>query len=376
MRTPSTLARLTPLTLLLALLPAEALAHPPGQARLPPVWTEPQCMNIVDRSVDPVVEIEYSVLEDEPPADENEPPDSGTFQFIAFCRDLDVISELPNWITWADVETAAEYNLVNPLGVDPELDVLDTHPGWAGCFARVTPDDARIPITAQNAEQPIVWDTSELEAGTYVFEGYTYEPWINAWTSHPGIFKIVDDPDPAASAPAAALQFKEQSTFIGGTVVLDGCVDAMPGSTMTLSWAGYPTTTLSLNVPTSEELVWQAIEADMPVENGGFAYEWTIAEELQGLTVLIKLDVVDPMGRSWTAHGLADIGVAGSVAGGESEDSGEEDPGLDEQGGEGCGCALPEHGAPAQLGWLCLALFGFGARSRRRAAHRRRASHT
>ena len=63
MQAPRAIRAAAPAALALCVLsPASAGAHPPGQARLPPVWTDPQCMTIVDRSVDPIVAIEYTVL--------------------------------------------------------------------------------------------------------------------------------------------------------------------------------------------------------------------------------------------------------------------------------------------------------------------------
>jgi len=339
-----------------------ALAHPPGAVRLPVDWTGAPCLSVIDRSSDPVHAFSYAIIgEDEAPT-EDEPPDSHTHQFLAFCRDRDLLEPLPNWISQADVDTASDYGLVT--GEVEASELLAANPDWAGCWSRILADEERRPITAEAAAEPVSWDTSMLAAGTYVIEGYTYEPPLNLWAPHPGVFKIVDDPDPAASGPAAALDFPEATKFVGSSVELSGCVDAMDGARMTLSWARYETAPGPRGetpMPSSAALEWEVLDADLPVENGAFSRPWVVPESAAGTTVLIKLDVVDPMGRSWTAHALNRIGVIsidgdGGTEGGETGETG---AGLDEVGGgaEGCSCrSLGPRDAGPGPGLLALAL--------------------
>ena len=126
-----------------------------------------------------------------------------------------------------------------------------------------------------------------LPAGTYVVDGYTYEPWYNLWSPHPGVFKIVDDPDPAASPPAAALTFAEQTVIWGEEASVSGCVDAMDGATMTLSWS---------NGNINGEPNWQPFAEDMPAQTGSFDVAFVPPIEAASNSVMIKLDIVNECG--------------------------------------------------------------------------------
>jgi hypothetical protein len=357
------------LGLALALVPQVAEAHPPGSVRTPVEWSDAPCVTIIDRSLDPIATLEYDIAVEDVPELVDEPLDSHTHQFFGFCRDHDLDERMPNWISQADLDIAEMFGLGTQNGIDPTIDILDSASQWAGCFTRITADDQRRPISFEAAAQPVLWDTSTLAAGTWVVEGYTYEPWFNLWSPHPGVFKIVDDPDPAASPPAAALTFDEQTVFVGAQVDIRGCVDAMPGSTMSLSWVE-----ASTGAPQ-----WQVFEADLPVQSGSFELVWTAPEAAASRSMLIRLDVRDPLGREWTAHGIARIGVIAGIGGdgdgdGESE-SGEADgtdtgesgaAAVSEEGGaSGCGCTLGvgRDGAP----WLG-GVIGFVLLGRRRKA--------
>ncbi|KIG17754.1 hypothetical protein DB30_02787 [Enhygromyxa salina] len=352
---------------MLALAPGQVLAHPPASVRTPVDWSDAPCVTIVDRSQDPVALLDYDIPQEDVPDLVDEPLDSHTHQFFGFCRDHDLDERLPNWINLLDVETAEMFGLGTQDAVDPSRDILDSAAQWAGCFTRITPDDPRIPISFEAAAEPVVWDTSALAAGTWVVEGYTYEPWFNLWSPHPGVFKIVDDPDPAASPPAAALLFEEQTVFVGAPVEISGCVDAMDGSTMSLSWVEAST----------GDPQWQVFEADLPARNGSFELTWEAPQAAASRSMLIKLDVTDPLGREWTAHGFARIGVIAGIGGdGDGdEDTGDEGNGTDETGAEtgpgladdagasGCGCTSePRGGAPMLWPFAGLLLLGWRRR--------------
>ncbi len=277
---------------------------------------------------------------------------------------------------------AADKGLGDLADVDLEFGVLVNNPDWADCWARITADDQRRPITFAAAAEPIEWDTTALPAGTWVVEGYTYEPWFNIWTSHPGVIKIVDDPDPAASPPAAALTFPEQAVTFGEQGTVSGCVDAMPGSTMTLSWA------IS---SFGNEPQWQEFATDVAVEGPSFELAYTPSAEAVSNSVLIRVDVSDPLDRTWTAHAIQyiavveDVGDSGCDSGGfvstpcdtdtggsgteTSDELGSETgPTLtDEGGGSGCGCSTQgESSRLAPLGLLVIVTAGRLGQLRRR----------
>lgn len=370
----------------LLFVPASAWAGNGTHPRTPVVWSDTPCMTIVDRSVSPIHSFGYAIPYEDTDVTDDEVVDSRTHQFFAYCRDRHLEEILPSWITEAEPMAAATAGLGNLDNVDLELHVLENNPEWADCWTRITQDDQRRPITFAAAAEPIEWDTTALPAGTWVVEGYTYEPWFNMWTSHPGVFKIVDDPDPAASPPAAALTFAEQSVLFGEQATITGCVDAMAGSTMTFSWA------LSSAV---DEPVWIESAVDVPVEGSSFELSYEPPIETVSSSVMIRVQVTDPLDRTWIAHAIEYIGVvedlgdegcdegsfvtnpcdteAGETGATETGEAGTDDPSetgptlSDDGGGSGCGCTSGDS-EPADLAALGLLVIVAQIRRRRRPA--------
>jgi hypothetical protein len=352
--------------LLVGLLPGRAHAHNLDHPRTPVIWSDAPCLTVIDRSVDgPIHPLHYEIPFEDTMLSEDEPPDSRRHQFFAFCRDHYFEDQLPNWITPADLDVAVELGLGLYDGIDLEDDVLDQALRWQDCFMRINADDERRPITFAAAAEPLAWDTSSLLAGTYVVEAYTWEPWFNRWTEHPGVFRIIDDPT-AAHPPAAALTFPEQVVMVGSEASISGCVDATPGATMDLAWA---------LGGTGIDPQWQVFASEVPVRNGSFTLPFPGPEPAIGHYVLVRLDVEDSLGRGWTAHSSEYIGVIGkppmpSDSGDESDssdsegDSGESGAMASEEGRDGCVCAVDGR-ASSPLPWC---LFGFvlmcGYRSR------------
>ncbi len=83
--------------------------------------------------------------------------------------------------------------MIEPAPIGDE-DVLETNSVYKDCFVRITPDDARRPITFAEAMQPVVWDTAGLAAGAWRIDGYTWEPELNRWSRRPGVVHVVDGP--------------------------------------------------------------------------------------------------------------------------------------------------------------------------------------
>ncbi len=370
--------------LLVLVVPRSADAGNGTHPRTPVVWTDTACLTVIDRGQSPIHALDYDIPFEDVDVTPDEVVNSRTHQFFAFCRQHHSEEILPGWINASEVDEATMSGLA-PLGGDPvdlEYDVLTNNPEWAGCWARINGDDERRPITFAAAAEPVMWDTTELPAGTYVVEGYTYEPWFNAWWPRPGVFKIVDDPDPSLSPPAAAITHGEQLVELGDQAIVSGCVDAAPGATMTVSWArsGF-----------GQEPDWQTIAADVPVTNGGFEVPFNPPIEAVNYSLMTRVDVVDPSQRSWTAYSLAYISVVetsgdetdgcedggfvvnpcdteGGSEGTGSEGTDEvgsesgEGPALDEGGSSGCGCTSTTPGT----GWTgALVLLGLAAVRRR-----------
>jgi hypothetical protein len=393
------------------------------------VWSEGTCGITVVRSESATVTLPYTLpdanmdgmidmCDDDPtpgactddpvpnvPVGPDEVSDSRKHQFFAFCRQspLDVL--FPNWISDADVEAASQVEycceanpndcpgktcpLADPAAVSAN-DVLDSNPDWEGCFARINGDDARRPISVEQAQAGITWDTSAVDPGVYSIEGYTWEPPFNLWSRRPGFVKVVDEAADAAKHPAGAImsvsEEKADDLVIDGCeqITIEGCVDAGEGATMDVFWR-HPTA--------GGPIEWHRIVADEPVENGNFAIDWS-PEALPSELLLLRVDVKDACG-TYTAHAPFALNVLdgeeceeGGVFGG-GDTGGEPDDFVDDQnnrdentcvggtGGDagaddgktgGCNCRSESLASGATNGALwgipLIALFAWGRRRR------------
>jgi len=298
-----------------ALTPGLARAGDGIEPRVPVLWQpEPACMTVVDRTVDTKLELTYTIQYEHTELTADEVVDSRRHQFLAFCRGHSRQEPLPVWLTDVDVAAAAAKNLIDPASVKPD-DVFETSAEWKDCWFRITGDDERRPITFAEAMKPVVWDTAMLPAGAYVIAGYTWHPAFNIWSERSGVVKVIDDPDPAANPPALALTLPEGEEIKYGNEVmmLTGCLDAMDGSTI----SGYWTLT------TEDTLDWQSFASDVPVSGDSIALEFMPPLATHGEQIAIKVEVVDPMDRRFTAHlgTLATI-LPPAADTGECEDSG------------------------------------------------------
>ncbi len=277
---------------LLAIAPAARAGNGP-EPRTPVDWSGAPCMTIVDRSVSATVHLDYAIPMEDTELTADEVEDSRTHQFFGFCRALDPQTYLPRWITQADVERARQIGIA-PETVNPQ-NIMESNRDWAGCWHRINADDERRPITYAAAEEGVDWDTSELAAGTYVIEAYTWEPPLNIWSSRAGVIKVVDDPDPALSSPAVGISNTEAIIDQTEALTIEGCASAAPGSTVTASW-GLP----------AGEVTWQPFVEDEPVRGESFAVSFDPPPEVAGEAVMIRVEITDPSGRSYT-HYMRDL---------------------------------------------------------------------
>ncbi len=298
-------------------LPATARAGNGIHPRTPVKWEpEPACMTVVDRSVDATLTFSYTIpyedLKPEQTTDEVE--NSRQHQFIAFCTGHSIQLPLPVWLSPTDVAAAKGVGLIDMNGVDPE-DILESSAEWKDCFTRITPDDARRKITFAEAMKPVVWDTSEVAAGAYVVSGYTWEPVFNIWSTRPGVVKVVDGPDPSASGPALAIVNRDEIRYADEVLTLTGCLDAMDGSTITGYWA---------LTNDGDTLDWKPFGVDTPVSGDSFELPFTPPAEAVGSSVTMKIEITDPMDRTYTAHmlTLADFLPGSNGESGDCSDSG------------------------------------------------------
>jgi hypothetical protein len=346
--------------LLVAWLPARAHAHA-LEPRTPVDWSGAPCLTVIDRSADgPIYPLHYSIPFEDVVLTENEPPDGRRHQFFAFCRDHHFEDQQPNWITQADLDVAVDLGLGLYEGIDPEIHILDQALRWQDCFMRLNADDDRRPITFEAAAEPVLWDTSSLPAGTYVVEAYTWDPWFNLWTEHPGVFRIIDDPA-AVHPPAAALTFPQDVIEVGDETTISGCVDAAPNSTMDLAW------TLGGSGADPE---WQDFAVDLPVRNGTFTVPFVGPEPAIGHYLLVRLVVEDSQGRQWIAYSTEYIGVIAKPpmpsdsgdesdsdeSGSDTSDSEESGPPAVSEPPDGCACDV-DGGGRSITPWLWLVAF-------------------
>lgn len=365
----------------LMLAPAAEAGNGP-EPRTPVDWTGAPCMTIVDRSVSATVHLDYAIPMEDTELTADEVEDSRTHQFFAFCRALDPQTYLPRWITQADVERA------RAIGIAPDKvnarNIMESNADWSDCWHRINSDEDRRPITYAAADEGIDWDTTELDAGTYVIEGYTWEPPLNIWSSRTGVIKVVDDPDPALSPPAVGIANTQDVIDQSGTVSIEGCASAQEGSTVTAYW-GLP----------AGEVTWQPFIDNDPVLGESFAFEFDPPEEVVGESVMIRVDITDPSGRSYT-HYMRDqifvlgdpyppqcegnvfvdpecneTGTSGDTETGDADstsDTGMASSTGPEQQGEdggngGCGgCRMQHPGSPYASGLLLLGLVGLRRR--------------
>ncbi|HEY8379941.1 MAG TPA: hypothetical protein VIK91_25800 [Nannocystis sp.] len=278
------------------LVAAPAWAGNGGHPRTPVEWPDDvPCMTVVDRSRSAVVHFPYGILYEDTELTPDELPTSRRHQFIAFCRDHSPHEPPPTWLSWTDVTTWTDWVMMSMLDQEPLLlgdeDVLETSSVYGDCFVRITADDARRPITFAEANKGVDWDTSGLPAGAYIVQGYTWEPAINIWSKRPGVVHVVDSPDPGASSPAAALTNDEAYVFAGQTLELRGCARAMPGATLSGFWT-----------PVDGEPGWQPFVTGVPLEGDAIALAFTPPAAAIGQTIALRVDVTDPLARTFSAY--------------------------------------------------------------------------
>jgi hypothetical protein len=314
------------------------------------------CVQTVDRGE--LLHIDYAVPLDDTDLSDDELPDSRQHQFFAFAQQR-FDFRLPLWINQADYDRAKANGDVVQYADTP---ILDTDPSWpAGTWVRITPDDARLPITIAQGEMGVDWDTSDTPPGTWMVAAYTWEPEQNLWSHRFGAVRVVDPADPDATGPTVLLQLDNGPVVnVGDTYAPAGCVEAPAGSTLSASWglAG-----------SGMEPQWVPFVEDMPVQTGALALEYVPPVEAAG-SVKLRVEITDPAGRSYVAYSPALIAViAPSGDDGTEEDGGEDTSGGEAEGGGGGGCRLqgPRQG-PGTLAILLLMAAGL----RRRASTGRR----
>ena len=301
---------------LAAALPAAARAGNGDLPRTPTIHLGERCLTVVDRSVDPVVHLDYTIPNNDICLTADELAGSRTHQLVAFCHGDPPARIVPHWHSRAEADAGA---VALDCSADPgvclageaceagrcrvqDSDILAEHPDYAGCWTAIVPAEDRRPITCAAARPGVDWDTTGLARGTYLVRGYTYEPPLNFWAPRRGLFKIVDGPDPADAPPAVAIGNLDAYLWKDQPLALHLCVDAMDGSTVTISHA--------ISVAEADpQPDWTVALADEPVATGDVVLEFTPPAAVGGQFLTVRAEIVDPMDRRFTAYMQADVKV-------------------------------------------------------------------
>jgi len=281
-----------------ALLTTGAASASNGDLPRTPVQHQGEaCLTVVDRSVDPVVHLAYTIPGADTCLTADELPGSRTHQFIGFCHGDPRARILPHWHTRAEAEHAAAAGLTDLDPVPPE-DVLADNPDYANCWVPILTAEQRRPITCAAARPGVDWDTSDVPAGPWLIRGYTYEPPLNTWSPRHGLFKIVDGPDPAASAPAVGIANRDTYLWRGQPILVRLCAHAMDGATVTLSYGS--------NDP---DPAWTPAIVDHPIATGDLDLEFLPPDALAGQIITLRAEVVDPLGRRHVSFMQGEINI-------------------------------------------------------------------
>ena len=260
-------------------------------------------MQVVDRSVDPVVSLTMSFdpvdleyLEDAAPQ---------RLYLVAFSP---LPPAFPAWISQEMIDEAEAFfasdSMCNTIEPPPEQ-ILETNDALAGTWHLINPDG--LPIGEETAT--VQWDTSGVPAGTYVVAAYTYAPIANDWRVRSGAIVVTDDPDDWSSRSPAAfvMPFDAPITDEGVPRILPGqmhpvigCVAAEPGSQLDLAW----TTSLG------PEKEWNPIVQCLPQpEAGTVDVPFIPPQDAAGGILRVRATVTDPSGRRYELlGGAAEVG--------------------------------------------------------------------
>jgi hypothetical protein len=371
-------------------------------------------MVVADKREQEQLDISYAVLMDDTLIEAGDIPvsDAKTHQFFALTgtiypvgiddffvpfSDVDGTGVVfPLWITHKDVQRSAAA-VEQATGVTaeqtdlPPARVLETRPDFDGNWLRITADDARRPITANQAFLPVRWTLTDVPAGVYTVTGYVFSPPYNAWAPRPGVIKIVDaEHNPAAGAikPVNEVVFAYQGRRVRG------CVDVPEETRLDAYYyleekpdMGWIPWLVDQSVQSGD--LEQCFHIDRPDVAGSIRLRWDLRPPNGPVTTLRTKDTFTwlqgkgeckqgenhccdfPQEDSAGAGGGGEVGTAGRAgsAGASSAGTG----GAAAQSGGGCAVAMLR--SPVDLsGWWAgagVAGIWFTARSRSRSSRQK-----
>lgn len=348
------------LALASVVVPSSADAANGLRPRTPATFADTPCMLSIDKGEQTSFLIEYGVPYDDTELTPDELPDSRQMQFFAIAKQSWDYA-LPIWINQSDYDRALDNGDITREFTDE--DIFDHNTAWAADeWVRITPDDARLPITAEQAAMGVTWDLTEVPVGTWMVAVYTWEPENNLWSYRFGAIRIIENGNEDAAGPSAFLPFDAPNLAVGDAYPVSACMVAPEGSTYTASYGV---------IQGVDEPQWVPFVEDAPVLDAELELDFEAPAEAAGLQVKIRLDVTDPDGRSYTAYSPAPMQIIPGSGGeggtgGTGGSTGATAAGEDEDGGGGRGCAVTGQ-RRVQSAWLPL-LAVFAIRRRRLAS--------
>lgn len=276
------MTRLAPaLALLLLALPGPARAGNAVRPRTPVLHLDEACLITLDRALTPTVALTYTIPYEDPCA---LPHGAPTQQFFRLCRPPRPDEVLPQWLSQADLFHALLLGVTPPPVTDASF--VDRHPDWSGCVAPIA--DPR-PITCEAARAELLWDLRDMSPGTYALAAYTHHPPINLWTPRWGLFRVIDS---AAGdlPPAAGFANRETFVYADQLLDLDICAAGAPGSVLDLAHA---------RESTPDD--WRPIATAVPLAGARTLVPWDPPADLGGESVLLRVEIREPGGRTFTA---------------------------------------------------------------------------
>lgn len=318
-------------------------------------WAESECLSMVDRSAGTdAISFDYEILAESPMQGEQKGPEeaeeSRTIQFIAFCEDP--------WYPSASRVYAADDGAA---GLPPSA-VLETS---GACWTEITDAAGRRPMLFEANEEPVIWDIAAVPPGAYTIWSFSLAPPFFVWVRRQSSVVKIHDGDPDAVGPALAITSGEMVLSVGDLADVEGCIDAMPGTTLRGEFKG------------SADEDWTVFVDDVEAAGSTFALSFAPPGSMGSIDV--RVVATDALGRSFTAYapyavlvidaetpceegasfvgcppgGGSSTGAGSTTDTGDTEGLGADDPSTG-------GCRVGGHGP----WWLLFALVGVLGRRR------------
>ncbi|MEZ4450847.1 MAG: hypothetical protein R3B09_15310 [Nannocystaceae bacterium] len=278
---------------------APARAGNGGAPRTPVVFHDAPCVEIVDRSSDPIIHLDLGTPQEDTQLTDDELDDSRTFEIFALCRDVPITQNLPKWVLPGDAERARAAGLIDALP-GPE-EVLSTASAWSighdgapGSCVHAFGDGARLPIRCSTLAEGVDWDTSAAPPGPYVIYGYTFEPPQSLWTGRLGVVVVTDSSPSALPGAAIVAPARGDTAYQSPGYPLRGCATGASGTSVELSW--------SYAAHDIDPASWQFFAAPALAADGTFTAIFSAPDPAIERNVLVRAVARDPEGDTWTTY--------------------------------------------------------------------------